>query len=161
MGIGTVELVDVFRELIFFTQYAWIKLRIEENKKIIDSIRYIDKYLVQLIKSNITYESIIKILIEMSSNIATQRSKFLQWIDFRVRITIQDGRTMVGTFLAFDKHMNVVLADTDEYRITKAKKTGVLKQIKRTLGLVIVRGENIISLTAEAPPSQTFKKTDT
>ncbi len=34
------------------------------------------------------------------------------------------------------------------------------KQIKRTLGLVIIRGENIISLTAEAPPSQTFKKSD-
>ncbi|CAM6000015.1 unnamed protein product [Sphagnum balticum] len=92
---------------------------------------------------------------------ATQRSKFLQWIDFRVRITIQDGRMMVGTFLAFDKHMNIVLADTEEYRITKSGKTGVQKQIKRTLGLVIIRGENIISLTAEAPPSQTFKKTDT
>jgi small nuclear ribonucleoprotein B and B' len=91
---------------------------------------------------------------------ATQRSKFLQWIDFRVRITIQDGRMMVGTFLAFDKHMNVVLADTEEYRITKTNKVGVNKQIKRTLGLVIIRGENVISLTAEAPPSQTFKKTD-
>jgi small nuclear ribonucleoprotein B and B' len=84
----------------------------------------------------------------------TQKSKFLQWIDFRVRITIQDGRMMVGTFMAYDKHMNVVLADTDEYRITKSKKTGVQKQIKRTLGLVIIRGENIVSLTAEAPPSQ-------
>ena len=92
---------------------------------------------------------------------ATQRSKFLQWIDFRVRITIQDGRMMVGTFLAFDKHMNIVLADTEEYRITKTNKTGVQKQIKRSLGLVIIRGENIISLTAEAPPSQTFKKNDT
>lgn len=84
----------------------------------------------------------------------TQKSKFLQWIDFRVRITILDGRMMVGTFMAYDKHMNVVLADTDEYRITKSKKTGVQKQIKRTLGLVIIRGENIVSLTAEAPPSQ-------
>lgn len=90
----------------------------------------------------------------------TQRSKFLQWIDFRVRITIQDARMMVGTFLAFDKHMNIVLADTEEYRITKTNKTGVHKQIKRTLGLVIIRGENIVSLTAEAPPSQTFKKSD-
>jgi small nuclear ribonucleoprotein B and B' len=43
----------------------------------------------------------------------TQKSKFLQWIDFRVRITIQDGRMMVGTFLAYDKHMNIVLSDTD------------------------------------------------
>jgi small nuclear ribonucleoprotein B and B' len=76
----------------------------------------------------------------MSSNIATQRSKFLQWIDFRVRLTIQDGRMMVGTFLAFDKHMNIVLADTDEFRIIKSKKTGIMKQIKRTLGLVIIRG---------------------
>ncbi len=91
---------------------------------------------------------------------ATQRSKFLQWIDFRVRLTLQDGRMMVGTFLAFDKHMNIVLADADEYRIVKSKKTGVSKQIKRTLGLLIVRGENIVSLTAEAPPSQTHKKTD-
>lgn len=89
----------------------------------------------------------------------TQKSKFLQWIDFRVRITIQDGRMMVGTFMAYDKHMNVVLADTDEYRITKTKKTGVQRQIKRTLGLVIIRGENIVSLTAEAPPSQ-HKKAD-
>ena len=84
----------------------------------------------------------------------TQKSKFLQWIDFRVRITIQDGRMMVGTFLAYDKHMNTVLADTDEYRIVKSKKDGVQKQIKRTLGLVIIRGENIVSLTAEAPPAQ-------
>lgn len=91
---------------------------------------------------------------------ATQRSKFLQWIDFRVRLTLQDSRMMVGTFLAFDKHMNVVLADADEYRIVKNRKTGQEKQIKRTLGLLIVRGENIVSLTAEAPPSQTHKRTD-
>lgn len=91
---------------------------------------------------------------------ATQRSKFLQWIDFRVRLTIQDGRMMVGTFLAFDKHMNIVLADTDEYRVTKSKKTGVAKQIKRTLGLVIVRGENIVSFTAESIASTGIKKSE-
>ena len=44
---------------------------------------------------------------------ATQRSKFLQWIDFRVRLTFQEGRMMGGKFLAFDKHMNIVLADAD------------------------------------------------
>ncbi len=84
----------------------------------------------------------------------------MQWINFRVRLTLQDGLMMVGTFLAFDKHMNIVLADADEYRIVKSKKTGVQKQIKRTLGLFIVIGENIVFLTAEAPPLEMHQRTD-
>jgi small nuclear ribonucleoprotein B and B' len=42
-----------------------------------------------------------------------QKSRFLQWIDHRVRVTIHDGRMLVGTYIAYDKHMNLVLADTD------------------------------------------------
>ncbi|KRX07391.1 Like-Sm (LSM) domain [Pseudocohnilembus persalinus] len=90
----------------------------------------------------------------MSSNKRT----FLQFIDSRVRVTISDGRILVGTFIAFDKHLNVVLCETEEFRFIKNKnKDQPDRQIKRVVGMIILRGENIVSLYAEAPPSQAKK----
>ena len=97
-------------------------------------------------------------------------------INWRMRVTLNDGRAMTGQMLAFDKvrslfclictlltsqHMNLVLADTEEFRRIKrkAKSTapGATPQLveseeKRTLGLTIVRGAHIISLSVESPP---------
>ena len=84
----------------------------------------------------------------------------LSLINWRLKVTINDGRAFVGQMLAFDRHMNLVLADCEEFRrIKKKRKQGdqeVSESVeqKRTLGLVILRGETIVSLTDEgAPPT--------
>jgi len=76
----------------------------------------------------------------------------MQFVNWRMRVTISDTRTLVGTLLAFDKHLNIVLGDCEEYRTTKAKKATGEKEEKRALGLVLLRGETVVSLSAEAPP---------
>ena len=82
----------------------------------------------------------------------------LSLINWRMKITINDGRSFVGQMLAFDRHMNLVLADCEEFRRVRPKKkpgeteTPAMQEMKRTLGLVILRGETVVSLSVEGPP---------
>jgi small nuclear ribonucleoprotein (snRNP)-like protein len=82
----------------------------------------------------------------------------LSLLNWRMKITINDGRAFVGQMLAFDRHMNLVLADCEEFRRVRPKKkpgeteTPAMQDIKRTLGLVILRGETVVSLSVEGPP---------
>ncbi len=79
-------------------------------------------------------------------------------INWRLKVTINDGRAFIGQMLAFDRHMNLVLADCEEFRHVRPKKKpgetegGPEQEMKRSLGLVILRGETVVSLSVEGPP---------
>ena len=76
-------------------------------------------------------------------------------MEHRLRVTLHDGRNIIGTFLAFDKHLNLVLSEAEEFRTLKSKGGAALleeRTEKRSLGLVLIRGENVVSLAVEGPP---------
>ncbi|KAF2766030.1 Sm-like ribonucleoprotein [Teratosphaeria nubilosa] len=92
-----------------------------------------------------------------------KQGKMQGFINYRMRATMNDGRQLVGQMLAFDKHMNLVLADCDEFRKIK-RKAGksapgapagnqlMEQEEKRSLGLAIVRGAHVVSCSVDGPP---------
>lgn len=86
-------------------------------------------------------------------------SKLLRYIEHRLRISLVDNRTIVGTFLAFDKHLNLVLVDAEEFRTLNKNRAAILEERveKRSLGLIILRGENVVSMAVEGPPPPNAK----
>ena len=71
------------------------------------------------------------------------------YVNNRLRVKLDDGRDMLGTLLAFDRHTNMVLADAEQHRYVKGTPP---KTERRALGLVLLRGESVVSISVEAPP---------
>ena len=89
---------------------------------------------------------------------STRQSKFLMWINYRIRVTLSENRVLIGTFLAFDKHMNIVLSDTEEHCLVKSKNKKFDREKRRTLGLVLIRGDSVIAISAESQEPNNNKK---
>lgn len=105
--------------------------------------------------------------ISMSVTVS-KRTRMSDLVNYRLKIHTVDNRTFVGRLLAFDKHLNLVLSDTEELRITNKslhelknaaiKSTVNVAQDKRLLGLIILRGDQIVNLSIESGPTTDVKK---
>jgi small nuclear ribonucleoprotein B and B' len=70
------------------------------------------------------------------------------YINETLLVVTDDGREMEGRLLVFDKHMNLVLSDVVERRVVKQAK-GEEVTLERKLGLVLLRGEHVVSVRAK------------
>jgi small nuclear ribonucleoprotein len=83
----------------------------------------------------------------LASQMSTPTGLLERVVDQRVSLRLKDSRELAGRLLGLDDHMNLVLDDTEETSTDGA----------RRLGRVVVRGSNVISLTAASglPPKRT------
>lgn len=93
----------------------------------------------------------------------TKKTKLSELIHYRLKVSTIDNKSFIGNLLAFDKHMNLVLSDTEEVRLPKKTLQNIkagkdIKEIKTNLGLIILRGDQIVNLTIQSAPLTSTKQ---
>lgn len=102
----------------------------------------------------------------MSQVAVKHNSRLSTLIGYRLRVLTNDGRVYIGELMAFDKYMNLILSDCVEERIPKNEQLKLkqkklednVKVEKRTLGLVILRGEHVLTTIVQDKPLLTKKE---
>lgn len=84
-------------------------------------------------------------------------AKFFNW---RVSVTLTDGRVLVGTLMAVDRHVNLVLCNTEEYRKYKVKGKPEGKELKRMLGFIVCRGTGVLYVQPEEVGKEELVETE-
>ena len=74
------------------------------------------------------------------------------WINYRIRVTLTDTIILIGIVLVFDKHMNLVLSETEKHRRIKIKNKKMIKKEKNFLGLILVRWDSVFIINRKPSP---------
>ncbi|CAI5755785.1 unnamed protein product [Candida verbasci] len=111
----------------------------------------------------------------MSKPFIPSNLKLSDLLNYRLKISTVDNKNYIGILLSFDDKLNLVLSETEETRINKrtyaemrknnsnnnntGSSTNNIKPVyeKRTLGLIILRGDQIVNLTIESTPLTSVK----
>ncbi|SCU83100.1 LAFA_0D01728g1_1 [Lachancea sp. 'fantastica'] len=96
------------------------------------------------------------------------KSKLSDLLHYRIRVLTNDGKAFVGELMAFDSHMNLVMGDCVELRIpatqmaqlkAKNKDPNAKPKVEtRTLGLVVLRGEQVLTTVVESGPAMSKRE---
>lgn len=67
--------------------------------------------------------------------------------DTQVRVKLMGGRLVTGILKGYDQLMNLVLDETVEYLREPEDPTVIMKDKTRELGLIVIRGTVLLSLS--------------
>jgi len=81
------------------------------------------------------------------------RRKLAQFFNWRLRVTLTCGRVIEGIIMGVDKHLNLVLKDAEETIFYKVK-CEENRALRRTLGMIVLRGNEILHVIALANTGQ-------
>jgi small nuclear ribonucleoprotein B and B' len=76
-----------------------------------------------------------------------------QYTNHRAKVSCRDGRWIEGTILATDANTNTVLDDAEEFRSMRKDAPK-----RRTLGLVVLRGDFIVDVEILSKPVAKVKQ---
>lgn len=69
--------------------------------------------------------------------------------DTKVRVKLMGGRLVLGVLKGYDQLMNLVLDETIEYLRDPEDQSCILKDKTRDLGLIVIRGTVLLSLSPQ------------
>ena len=83
----------------------------------------------------------------MSSNavpeVSDAHAKLSQWLNKSLKVTISDGRILVGVFVCVDRDINLIIGNCNEYLSEEEMEQGV---DARFLGLAMIPGKHIVRI---------------
>ncbi|CAF1529596.1 unnamed protein product [Adineta steineri] len=79
------------------------------------------------------------------------RKQIKDWLNKPMRVSIIDGRVLVGVLLCTDRDQNLILGNCNEYIGSPSE-----QEEFRVLGLALIPGQHIQSIYIEEGPSSIF-----